>query len=302
MRKWSRGLAMWMAFIFFMTAAAGCGRKELDAKAAVDAYLRAQTRGDLEDYANLLGENTKDMQEDYNENIDEMAEVVVDAGIPGIAAGDELSQAVRELLATAKYEVVGSSQDEDGNYIVDVDVYPSDVFSLFSDKAMEWAMSAQDTSGMGSAFIQALRDAIREQNYGEAGTYQIHITYDEESEKYEFDEKDTREVFEAFFFSEGTQGQMAAPTGTVYENPYFNWTKTEWDAASEDEKNQCCLAVAQEIQGFTDEQMAVIDVGEGSVQDALWQMKEGIDLSFEKGANLSIGDYVEIIKQQMAGQ
>ena len=41
MKKWMRNLPVVLVVILLMSMLAGCGRKELDAAKAVDAYLRA---------------------------------------------------------------------------------------------------------------------------------------------------------------------------------------------------------------------------------------------------------------------
>ena len=53
----------------------------------------------------------------------------------------------------------------------------------------------------------------------------------------------------------------------------------------------------QDLGGYTDEQMALIDVNDETIQGALQNMKDGITLSYSGGAEISIGDYVELIRQ-----
>ena len=93
--------------------------------------------------------------------------------------------------------------------------------------------------------------------------------------------------------------QMYTPSGTVYDNPYLNWTSEEWNAASDEEKTQCCLAMVQEIQGLSDEDIAALDVNDPSIQNGIQQIKDGLDISFSSGMNVSIGDYLEMIKGQL---
>ena len=82
----------------------------------------------------------------------------------------------------------------------------------------------------------------------------------------------------------------------------MNWTKTEWEAASEEERTQCCLALVQEMQGLTDEEMAMIDLNDETIQQGIQQMKDGLDLSFENGMNVSIGDYAAIVQGETGAE
>ena len=66
-------------------------------------------------------------------------------------------------------------------------------------------------------------------------------------------------------------------SGKVYDNPYFNWKKAEWDAAPDEEKSQCCLAIVQYLYGFTDDQMATVDLNDANIQSSIQQIKEGAE-------------------------
>ena len=71
---------------------------------------------------------------------------------------------------------------------------------------------------------------------------------------------------------------------------------TEWNGASEEEKAQCCLAILQTLQGLSDEDIAGLDLNDPNVQTAIEQMKDAVDLTYSGGTQISIGDYVEMVK------
>ncbi|MCU6687704.1 hypothetical protein OCV99_14425 [Dorea acetigenes] len=302
MKKCKKGIMILLTLMMSLAMLSGCGAKELDAEAAVDAYLRAELQGDIDDYAELLGRDKEDVQEEYDTNIDDMMEMFAEVEVLGGSFTDDFPQAVKDVLASAKYEITGSEKDDDGNYTVDVTVYPSDVFDIFYEKTMEAAVSAEDTSDIGGIVLQALKDAMDEQTFGDGEVHQVRIDYDEDEKLYEFNEDDTTELMEAFFATEDTIEQLYEPTGTVYDNEYLNWTKTEWEAASEEERTQCCLALVQEMQGLTDEEMAMIDLNDETIQQGIQQMKDGLDLSFENGMNVSIGDYAAIVQGETGAE
>ena len=55
----------------------------------------------------------------------------------------------------------------------------------------------------------------------------------------------------------------------------------------------------REIQGATEEEMAAIDLNDPTAQQMIQQLKDGVNLSFSSGINISMGDYAELIKNEM---
>ena len=120
---------------------------------------------------------------------------------------------------------------------------------------------------------------------------------------YEINQEDIRKILEDFYSMEGVMEDLLdlyEPSGTVYDNPYLNWSAEEWNAASEDEKTQCCLSLVQELYGFSDEEMANIDLDSADAQIGLQAIKDGLDMNFQGfGAQMKIGDYMEFLRTQM---
>lgn len=294
-----KNLPVVLVVILLMSLLAGCGKKELDAAKAVDAYLRAELKGEFDDYAEMVGEDKEALQQEYDGMIDEAMQMFEEIEFLDVDFGDDFAAEVKNLLATAKYEVIGSQKDDNGDYVVDVEISPSDVFVLFFGKVMDASKEAEDMNEVGGAVLTALQDAIAEQTYGDPVSHQVHITYNEDEKQYEINEDDVEALSVDFFTTEGLLDQLYTPSGTVYDDPYLNWTADDWNAASEDEKTQCCLSLIREVNGFTEEDMAQIDVTDPSVQEMITQLKDGVNLSFSSGINISMGDYVEIIKGEM---
>lgn len=271
---------------------AGCGKgKKIDPEKYVSAYLKASLNGDVADMAELSGQKKEDLEKEYEKSIQAIQTQL--EGVASIEEGDgqKITDACKKLLASTKYEVAGSKEDEKGNYTVDVKVQPSDVMNVLMKKSFELGEAGVDN--MGDTIVQAIEAAVDEQSYGDEKTYQIKITKDSKG-RYSIDQNDAAAVIKGLF---DEAEDILKPSGKVYDNPYFNWTKAEWDTASEEEKNNCCLAIMQDLGGYTDEQMALIDVNDETIQGALQNMKDGITLSYSGGAEISIGDYVELIRQ-----
>ncbi len=295
-----RSLALVLAVVLLMPVLAGCGRRELDGVKAVEAYLKAQTKGEFGDYAELTGTDEQELKDAYEESLDDVMSIFEEVDLFKVDFGDNVKEEVKKILGSVKYEVISSEKDGDDDYVVDVDVYPSDVFGLAFGKLIEASRTAGgDTEMVGDLMIQAFSDAVAEQSYGEAVRCQIHINYDEASKQYSINETDAQDLAENFFDLEGALENLFAPSGTVYDNPYFNWTVTEWNGASEEEKAQCCLAILQTLQGLSDEDIAGLDLNDPNVQTAIEQMKDAVDLTYSGGTQISIGDYVEMVKGQM---
>lgn len=293
-------LAVMLAIVLAMTSMTACGgKKEIDASAAVDAYLKAETKGEFEEYAKLTGEDEEDLKEEYEETLDELTAMFAEAETLGIDFGDGMGEEFKNLLASVKYEVKDAKQDDEGNYVVDVDVYPSNAISLFFAKVMSAVQDVSEADELGGMILQELKAAVEEQSYGDPVTYQVHLDYDEESKQYEIEESDIDALASDFYSYddnlEDLVSQMQTPTGKDYGNVYLNWTYEDWSAASEEEKTQCCLAMTQAINGLTDEQMAMIDVNDPTIQEGIQTIKDGIEMSYSSGMDLSMGDYMEVV-------
>ena len=141
MKRWTKMISVVLAVMLLGSLLAGCGKKELDAAKAVDAYLRAETKGEFDDYAEIVGEDKEKLEEEYNKMIDEMMKIFDEIEMLGVTFGDDFGKEVKNLLASAKYKVIGAQKEGEG-YVVDVDVYPSDVFTLFFSNIMDTVKEA----------------------------------------------------------------------------------------------------------------------------------------------------------------
>lgn len=275
--------------------ACGLGKKELtekDAKEYVEACFKAALAGDVDDYVKLTGESKEEVEKQYQDSLDSLKEQMSSvAGTDGDFAGD-FADACKELLASTKYEVGEAKKDEDGNFTVEVKAYPSDVMTVYFNKV---AQSAGGTD-MGDALVGSLTEAIKEQSFGEAVSYQVGVTKGTDG-KYTIESDDVNEVTVGLF---AEMDSMLKPSGKVFDNPYLNWTRVEWNAASEDEKTQCTLAVLQYMLGYSDEEMAMIDLENADVQTSIQQMKDGINMTYSAAVEISIGDYADLVKEMGA--
>lgn len=275
-----------------LLSACGLGKKEItgdDAKKYVDACFKASLKGDVDDYVELTGESKEEVEKQYEESLKSIEDQL--SGITGTDAdfAEKFTDASKKMLASAKYEVGEAVKDEDGNFMVEVKAYPSDVMTVFVNKIAQSAYN----DNIGEVMVQAMNDAVEEQSYGEAVSYQVDLNNDTEQKKYIIDDSDVDEVITGLF---AEMEAMFQASGKVFDNPYLNWTKTEWEAASEDDRTQCCIAMVQYLMGLTDEEMATVDLNNADVQASIQQMKDGIDMAYSTSTEISIGDYADYIK------
>lgn len=103
MKRCKKGFVILLTLMMSLAMLSGCGAKELDAEAAVDAYLRAELQGDIDDYAELLGRDKEDVQEEYDANIDDMMEMFGRSRSSWEEVlTDDFPQAVKDVLAFSK--------------------------------------------------------------------------------------------------------------------------------------------------------------------------------------------------------
>ena len=183
-----------------------------------------------------------------------------------------------------------AKKDEDGNYHVEVKVYPSDVLNVFMAKCVERLTSTGLDAESGSVMAEAMDKAVDEHSFGEAVSYQMRVNKGTDGQ-YALDINDVQPVVFGMF----EEMNDIFDSSKVYENPYFNWKKADWEGASEEERTQCCLAMLQYMLELTDEEMEIVNQNIEEIQDEIGNMKEGIDLGYSGNVDFSIGSYLEFI-------
>ena len=105
---------------------AACKGKDFDAKGYVKSVLDAHYHGEYKDYAKYLDiseeEAKADLDKDVDQQIDQEVAAIIDLGDEGKARYKEMLEKVEKL---AKYEVKDAKKQDNGNYVVTVEVEPS---------------------------------------------------------------------------------------------------------------------------------------------------------------------------------
>lgn len=279
--------------VVMLLSACGQGKEEFTdetARSYVEYYLKAIMTGDVEDFSNLTGESKEELEKQYDEVLEIFKESLEGYTVFGEGSAEQYINSSKKLLSSTKYEVGQATKDKDGNYHVEVKVYPSDVMNVLMEKIVESIKSTGPDADWGLVMVEALDKAVDEQSFGDAVTYEMGVNKDTDG-LYVLDIDDVQPIVLGMF--EEMDGLLE--NSKVYENPYFNWRKADWEGASEEERTQCCLAVLQYMLDLTDEQMAVVNQNMEELRDEIGEMEEGIDLGYSGNIDFSIGSYVEFI-------
>lgn len=185
----------------------GCSKeKDFDASGYAKASLDAVYHGEYAEYAKFLDisekEAKKNMEQEFEESIKQ--EFTAEDGISeeGLAQYTELMRRVDNL---AKYEVKEAKKTDDGDYIVKVQVEPSDIYQTLeqsstevSNEKIEQGLEPTDPDVFASVLTESVQKSIDKNTYGKAATIEVKVTKDE-SGSYGLDETEMDKLGEALF-------------------------------------------------------------------------------------------------------
>lgn len=296
-RKVKQIMVVLMSVFMIAAVFAGCGKKpEIDPVRVIQAVMDAELKGDVDEYVELSGEEKEDVLAIYDEAVEGLTnELAAEFEILGVAPDeDELKELAKKMLASAKYEVQDAEKDEDDNYTVNVAVYPSDLIRTTIQTAFKKMMENPESianleAEFASLMMDAYNEGIENQTYGEAEIYTVRLTHDNDYQ-YSPNEEDLVALGSALY---AIPEELVVGSGKDYGNTYLNWMKEDWQAATDDEKVNCCLEMVRTIFGFTEEEMAMVDKSDPTLQEGIQMMMVGIEEVYDGGLNMSVGDFTE---------
>jgi hypothetical protein len=291
MKKFKKIMGMVLSVLMIAAMVIGCGGKpKIDPVKTVQSMMDAALKGEVTEYAKITGESEEDLKEDYEELLDMLStQIDAELSVFGMTGLDTRALA-EKMISSVKYDVKDATEDKDGNYTVNVLVYPSDFVELAIQETMKGAMATGSLDQLGEVVMKAYESALSNQTFGEPESFPVRIMYDEESKQYEVEEEDMTAIGARFF---ALPEELSIASGKDYGNQYLNWLKEDWTAADDAEKANCCMAIMQKVGGFSDEEMSWIDASDPSIQQSIGQMKDGINMIYDNGVNMSIGDFTE---------
>lgn len=291
MKKSKKIMGIVVSVLLIATMLIGCvGRPKIDPVKTIQAMMDATLKGDVAEYAKITGESEEDLKEEYEELLD-MLSTQIDAELSALSmTGLDTRGLAEKMISSVKYEVKDATEDKEGNYTVNVLVYPSDFMELALQETVKGAMATPSQDQLGEVVMNAYENAISNQTFGEPESFPVRIMYDEEAKQYEVNEDDMTAVGNRFF---AMPEELSIASGKDYGNQYLNWLKEDWNAASDAEKANCCIAIVQKVGGFSDEEMSWIDISDPAIQESIELMKTGVQTVYDNGVNMSIGDFTE---------
>ena len=198
------------AVLILMLALAGCGAA-FDPVSFVQGSLDAAIQGNVtQEFIDSVDDvdSVEELEADY----DEMLDLVTDTTLAS-AGFTDASESIRaglkdmfaNLMSKTKYEVTGEYTEEGDGYTVEVTAYPLVTFGKViedADGTVENTAMARCTASMTmeeilniymEEMIKAMNAALENPEYGEAQTFDIAVTMDDEG-YYTVDETDVEEL------------------------------------------------------------------------------------------------------------
>lgn len=185
MKRAGRLMAAAVAVVMCMGLAA-CG-KDFDATGYTKSVLDANYHGEYEDYAKFRDLSEKEAKAEIEDGMDAQ----VDSAFAGQSISDESKEkyktAVIGIMKLSKYKVKEAKEQDDGSYIVPVEIEPVDAFSTANDviekitkKYSKKGKDLSDQNVLVDILVDALNRGIKKNTYGEAVTVEVKVAQDGE--------------------------------------------------------------------------------------------------------------------------
>ncbi len=121
--------------VLVMSILAGCGMKEEDAKAYVQASLDASYKGEFDAFVEITDSTPEGAKAMYEENI---VHIMEEAGFSDLGLGEELTEKYRQLflnlIKKVDYTVGDAVKNEDDSFSVEINVRPITIMKDIQDE------------------------------------------------------------------------------------------------------------------------------------------------------------------------
>lgn len=205
-----------MAMVVCMTA---CG-SSFDASGYVKGYLDANFKGEFDAYAKLCDKETSEVEDTYNETLDE----VLNGYLTGITLSEDTTAQLKEAFISVfkqtKYSVDEAKKDGD-KYTVSVTVEPlylgmttESMTKLSEEAAKKYAEENPDAASydtdklyaiLGELLVDFLNEKAENPIYGESSTIDV-IVYPNEDKQYTISTEDQTALATGIFTNEEVAG------------------------------------------------------------------------------------------------
>ncbi len=192
MKKQKKIITMILVAAMLAVVFAGCGKK-FDAKTYMQEYLDASYKQEFKEFCKIADQTEEEAKKVYEENLDKVTDSMLN--VEGVEFSEELinkyKELVKNMLASAKYNVVSAEEDKDGNFVAKVEVEPLLILEGFEE---EVAKASEDyLTEITEKMLNGEEQPDEQQIYNDV----MGIVYDILNEKVanpEYGEKETVEV------------------------------------------------------------------------------------------------------------
>ncbi len=206
MKKAGKWLSVFMAGMMCLGLTA-CA-EDLDAAGYTKSVLDASYHGEYADYAEFRNISEEEAKKEVQEEEDKIVEQQL-AQFGNIS--DETREAYLDCLRSAqklaKYEVKEAEKQEDGSFIVQVEVTPSDIYQTLEGQAEalmgeltteEQQKISTDENAFAEFMIKCINKAVEENTYGDASTIEVTVAQDK-NDVYGIDDAQMQKIEDALF-------------------------------------------------------------------------------------------------------
>lgn len=185
-KKLSRILASLLATIMIV-GLTGCGG-DFDAKGYVKAYLDALYKQEYKSYAEFTDQTVEEAEEQVLAVQREEVEDVYSALDLTDEDFEEYFNAAMEINKIVSYEVIEAKKDDDGNFVVTLEIQPVDVFQQFNEGLMTKmeetfaeATEIPDDKTLMDFTLDYMKECSANASYGETETIELSVTRDDDN-------------------------------------------------------------------------------------------------------------------------
>ena len=165
--------------------------------ATVDEFL------DYAKYLDISEEEAKaDLDKDVDQQIDQEVAAIIDLGDEGKARYKEMLEKVEKL---AKYEVKEAKKQDNGNYVVTVEVEPSNIYQTLeqnstsvTEEKVNQGLMPSDPAVFTDILVESIQKSIDGNTYGDATTVEVNVTKDDNG-AYGLEESEVQKLADALF-------------------------------------------------------------------------------------------------------
>ena len=196
--------ATWVTTVFavMLLTLTACGKEEpFDAKSYVQGSLDAFYHCDYKQHATDVGVSAKDLEQELvDQFLNETEDLVKESGFK--ATEEEVTEYTNletEARKRVNYKVLEAKENEDGTYVVDVEVTPLGVYdnltTIFSQHMQEAMANGVGEDGYMAVMNQSLKESIDAAREYDPVTISMHVTCKEKDKKkiYSVNESDLAE-------------------------------------------------------------------------------------------------------------